>query len=62
MRAREGLDLVVANAENAADGSGLIAKQFRQLRQAGVDMITMGDHVYKKREIIPTLEQRRSDL
>ena len=60
VRAREGIDLVVANAENVADGSGMIAKHFRQLRQAGVDMITMGDHVYKKREIIPTLEQEET--
>jgi 2',3'-cyclic-nucleotide 2'-phosphodiesterase len=57
IRATEGLDFVVANAENAADGSGLVVKQYRQLRQAGVDLITMGDHVYKKREIIPVLEE-----
>ncbi len=57
IRARESLDFVVANAENAADGSGLTVKQYRQLRQAGVDLITMGDHIYKKREIIPVLEE-----
>src|SRR5438552_1837803 len=55
--AREKLDLVVANAENTADGSGLTPKEYRQLRQAGVDLVTLGDHVYKKKDIIPTLEQ-----
>src|SRR5207245_11302508 len=46
--AREQLDLVVANAENAANGSGLTPRGYRQLRQAGVDLITMGDHVDRK--------------
>jgi 2',3'-cyclic-nucleotide 2'-phosphodiesterase len=57
IRARERIDFVVANAENAADGSGLIVRQYRQLRLAGVDLITMGDHVYKKREIIPVMDE-----
>jgi metallophosphoesterase (TIGR00282 family) len=54
---QEKIDLVVANAENAADGSGLTAKDYRKLREAGVDLITLGDHVYKKKDIIATLEQ-----
>jgi metallophosphoesterase (TIGR00282 family) len=54
--AREGIDLVVANAENASGGSGLTPPAYRQLRQAGVDLITMGDHIYKKADIIPVLE------
>jgi metallophosphoesterase (TIGR00282 family) len=53
----DAVDLVIANAENAADGSGLTPKDYRQLREAGVDLITLGDHVYKKKDIIPTLEQ-----
>src|SRR5271165_4738176 len=55
--AREGLDLVVANAENASGGSGITPAIYRELRQAGVDLVTMGDHIYKRREIIPTLEK-----
>lgn len=51
LRAAERLDLVVANAENAAGGSGLTPGQYRQLRAAGVDAITLGDHVYKKLDI-----------
>src|SRR5438067_11770915 len=54
--ARERIDLVIANAENATDGSGLSVKDYRQLRQAGVDLVTLGDHVYRRKEIIPTLE------
>ncbi len=55
--AHERVDCVIANAENAAGGSGLTASLYRKLRDAGVDLITLGDHVYKKQEIIPTLER-----
>lgn len=53
--AREGLDLVVANAENAAGGSGLNPAIYRELLAAGVDGVTLGDHIYRRREIIETL-------
>jgi 2',3'-cyclic-nucleotide 2'-phosphodiesterase len=53
---RESLDLVVANAENAAAGSGLTPANFRELLAAGVDCITLGDHIYRRREIISILE------
>jgi metallophosphoesterase (TIGR00282 family) len=53
---REQVDLVIANAENASGGSGMMPGAYRQLRQAGVDLVTMGDHIYKKQEIIPLLE------
>src|SRR5205823_6372651 len=51
LRQRERLDLVVANAENAANGAGLTPNLYRQLRAAGVDAVTLGDHIYKKFEI-----------
>ncbi|MGE0478958.1 MAG: TIGR00282 family metallophosphoesterase [Phycisphaerae bacterium] len=51
------IDFVVANAENVAAGSGLTAAMFGKLRHYGVDVCTMGDHIYKRREIAPTLEQ-----
>lgn len=50
------LDLVIANAENAADGSGLMPKNFRALVGAGVDCITMGDHIYRRDAIYEVLE------
>jgi metallophosphoesterase (TIGR00282 family) len=53
--AADGLDLVIANAENAADGSGLTPSLYHQLREAGVDLVTLGDHVYKKQAITATL-------
>lgn len=53
---RERLDCVIANAENAHNGTGLTAALYRKLRTAGVDLFTLGDHIYKKAEIIATLE------
>ncbi len=54
---REQLDLVVANAENSAAGSGLMPDQYRELLRAGVDCITLGDHIYRRKEIFPVLSQ-----
>jgi metallophosphoesterase (TIGR00282 family) len=56
LRTREGLDVVVANAENASGGSGLYPNTLRQLRAAGVDALTMGDHLYRKLDILPVLD------
>lgn len=50
-RKKEKLDFVIANAENAAGGSGLTPPLVDELTRAGVDAITSGDHIWKKREI-----------
>ena len=52
----ERLDLVIANAENAAAGTGMSPRIYRALRQAGMALCTMGDHVYKKNELIPLMK------
>lgn len=54
--ADEAIDIVIANAENTCSGSGLTPRQYRQLRTAGIDLITMGDHIYRRSEIISVLE------
>jgi metallophosphoesterase (TIGR00282 family) len=51
------LDFVVANAENAADGSGLLPAQFQRLIDNGIDGVTLGDHIFKRKDIISTLEK-----
>ena len=56
LRVSEGLDLVVANAENSADGSGISPSIYKKLMAAGVDCITLGDHIYRRNEIRPVLE------
>jgi calcineurin-like phosphoesterase len=50
------LDIVIANAENVADGSGMMPAQFKSLVEAGVDGVTMGDHIYRKLEIKQLLQ------
>jgi metallophosphoesterase (TIGR00282 family) len=56
IRREESVDLVIANAENADGGSGLTTSIYRKLIAAGVDCITLGDHIYKKKEIIEILD------
>lgn len=55
LRASHQFDLVIANAENTANGAGLTPAQYRQLRSAGVDAVTLGDHIYKKIDIAEVL-------
>ena len=53
--AQRAIDLVVANAENCAGGSGLTPANYHELIAAGVDCITLGDHIYRRREIVSVL-------
>jgi len=57
---RHQLDLVVANAENAAGGSGLTPAIYHSLVAAGVDAVTLGDHVYRRKEIYSVLESEKN--
>ncbi|MFA5863220.1 MAG: TIGR00282 family metallophosphoesterase [Phycisphaerae bacterium] len=50
------IDFVIANAENSAGGSGLTPQIFQKLLHYGVDVVTLGDHCYKRYEIMQTLE------
>jgi metallophosphoesterase (TIGR00282 family) len=50
LRERRRVDLVIANAENAAGGIGLTEKTGRELLRAGVDVLTSGNHIWDKRE------------
>jgi metallophosphoesterase (TIGR00282 family) len=49
------VDLVIANAENIAGGSGITQNLFNKIRSYGVDVVTLGDHVFRKIDIVPTL-------
>jgi len=60
LRAAEHIDLVAANSENAAGGSGLTPEIYYELINAGVDCITLGDHAYRRREIFPILQAERN--
>jgi len=51
------IDCVIANAENAAGGSGLTPQIYEKLMRYGVDLISLGDHAFRKRDIVETLER-----
>lgn len=57
LREKHQIDALIVNAENASDGSGLMPRQYKRLIEAGVDLITLGDHIYRCKEIIPTLKK-----
>ena len=54
---REKVDFVVANGENAAGGSGITPMLVDELLGYGVDVITTGDHVWKRKEILERIAQ-----
>ena len=57
LRERWAPDVIVANAENARNGSGLTPELYRTFRGWGIDAITLGDHVFRDPKVVPLLEQ-----
>ncbi|MFH1845940.1 MAG: TIGR00282 family metallophosphoesterase [Candidatus Omnitrophota bacterium] len=51
LRKKEKIDFVIANGENAAGGSGLTPAISEELFNSGIDLLTSGDHIWKKRDI-----------
>ena len=51
------IDFVIVNGENAAEGSGITEKQYRDLLKAGTNVVTMGDHTWGKREIFKFINE-----
>ena len=56
IRADHRIDAVISNAENVDNGSGLTPKQFHLLLEAGVDVVTMGDHLFRCADIRSVLK------
>jgi metallophosphoesterase (TIGR00282 family) len=54
----ENVDLVIANAENSAGGMGVDIKSAEEFFSAGVHVLTSGNHIWKKKEIYPYLENK----
>jgi metallophosphoesterase (TIGR00282 family) len=55
LKREQSIDFVVANGENAAGGKGIDPGSAEELQDAGVDVITTGNHVWQNRDIIPYL-------
>ncbi|MDD2679182.1 MAG: TIGR00282 family metallophosphoesterase [Candidatus Omnitrophica bacterium] len=56
------LDFVIANAENASGGSGIIPKVAEELFNSGVDVLTSGDHIWKRKEIFELISHEKRIL
>lgn len=52
------IDLCIANCENAAGGFGVTPEIADQLFEAGIQVLTSGNHIWDKKEILPYLDQR----
>jgi metallophosphoesterase (TIGR00282 family) len=57
LRQEKGLQLVIANGENSAGGSGITPSTAEEIFNSGVDIITSGDHLWDQKEVIELLER-----
>jgi 2',3'-cyclic-nucleotide 2'-phosphodiesterase len=57
LRERHEPDFVIVNGENVAGGTGITPRLAEQMFAAGVDVITLGNHTYRQREIYPYLDE-----
>ncbi len=57
IRETRGADLIIANAENAAGGNGLLPRLAEGLFKQGADVITLGDHTWDQKDLIPYLDE-----
>ena len=55
LRDELGIDFCIVNGENAADGRGITPKLADRLLDAGADVVTLGNHTWARREIVPYL-------
>ena len=52
------IDFTIANGENAAEnGKGITKKNFKDLIDAGVDVITSGNHIWDQKEILEIIDK-----
>ncbi len=58
----QGFDFVVVNGENASHGRGLTEPHFNVLREAGADIVTLGDHAFDQRDTLSFIERENSLL
>ena len=57
LAAQEDIEFVIANCENASGGKGVDPRSADELHEAGVDVLTSGNHVWQNREIVPYMRE-----
>ena len=61
LEAEHGVDLVIANCENAAAGFGITPALVEELLGAGIDVLTSGNHIFDRKEILPFFASGSAD-
>ena len=56
IRQKEEIDFVIVNGENAAEGMGITEKNFNDIISQNVDVVTMGNHTWGKKEIFKFID------
>ena len=57
LKKRYGVDITIVNGENSADGNGITPGSAQHIFTSGADVITTGNHVYRRRELHDLLEE-----
>jgi metallophosphoesterase (TIGR00282 family) len=57
LRRKDGIDLVIANGENASGGFGISVGTAQELLDSGIDVITSGNHIWAQKDILPYLDE-----
>lgn len=59
IREQENIDFVIVNAENSAGGMGITTKIFNELKALNIDVITMGNHTWGKKDIFSFVDDEK---
>lgn len=59
IKQEKNIDFIIVNAENSASGFGITKKIYEDLIKAGVDVITMGNHTWGKKDIFSFIEEEK---
>ena len=57
LKRTKGIDVVIANGENSSDGNGITPASANHLLDSGVDIITTGNHTYRRREFYDYIDE-----
>ena len=56
IKEKEKIDFVIVNAENSAEGMGITSRNFEEILEANVDVLTMGNHTWGKKDIFKFID------
>ena len=56
IKEKENIDFIIVNGENSAEGMGITEKNFNDIVSQGVDVITMGNHTWGKKDIFKFID------